>query len=296
MNIGLLDGDKKGRHNFPNLALMKISAWHKLHGDNVEMVFPLQYYDRVYLSKVFDDSISPPLDFKPLTKDLIVGGSGYDLHRNLPDEIEHIYPDYDLYGIRNTAYGFLSRGCPRACPFCIVAEKEGRISKKVADLDEWFKGQKEIVLLDPNILACKECEDLLRQLSDSGARVDFNQGLDARLLTEKKIELLNKVQTKMLHFAWDSMSNSESILKGLELYSKFGAVKNFRLRTVYVLVNFNTSMKENLYRIYTLRELGYSPFVMVYDKANAPREIKRLQRWCNNRFVFRKCLKFEDYQ
>lgn len=289
MKIGLIDVDG---HNFPNLALMKLSAWHKAQGDEVEMAFPLARYDRVYASKVFDSTYSPDIDWQPLTDDYRMGGTGYGLDNKLPDEVEHIMPDYSLYGIKDTAYGFLTRGCPRGCDFCIVAKKEGRASRKVADLREWWNGQKEIKLLDPNILACPDWRDLLGQLADSNAKVDITQGTDIRLMTEEKCEALNKINLKMIHFAWDGNEDLEPLFK------KFSPLLNQkeRNRSVYVLTNFNTTMEWDLHRIYTLRECGYTPYVMIYDKPNAPKEIKRLQGWCNNKIIFRSCNKFEDYQ
>lgn len=294
MKIGLIDVDS---HNFPNLALMKLSAWHKARGDTVEWWWGFGDYDRVYMSKVFTEEYSPDIPEPLNASKIIKGGTGYGMDNRLPEEVEHIYPDYSLYPelTKNIAYGFLSRGCPRGCDFCIVAEKEGRCSKKVADLPEWWNGQKYIKLLDPNTLACKDHIDLLQQLADSGAWVDFTQGVDVRLLTEKNLEALNKVKTKMIHFAWDNMDQSKEVLQGLELYSKRGAIQDRRRRIVYVLTNYNTTMEENLYRIYKLREIGFDPDVRVYDKPNAPREVRMLQRWVNNRVIWGKCARFEDY-
>lgn len=212
MRVGLIDVD--GR-NFPNIALMKISAYCKSLGDAVEWYTPFgERYDVVYVSKVF--SFTPDYDYE-INADLIIrGGTGYAIslidgkeffdkseNTRLPLEIENIFPDYSLYNITDTAYGFLSRGCPRGCSFCIVGRKEGRKSYKVANLNQFWRGQKNIVLCDPNILACKDWKDLLTQLADSKAYVDFNQGLDIRLMTPEKIELLNKIKMREIHFAWD---------------------------------------------------------------------------------------------
>lgn len=164
MNIGLIDVDS---HGWPNLALMKISAYHKRMGDNVERALPMQHYDVVYQSKVFDETYSKDIEWVPDADTIIKGGTGYDLQNKLPDEIEHIMPDYGLYGIKDTAYGFLTRGCPRLDRFCVVPVKEGRCSHKVADLNEWWNGQRKIVLMDPNLLACKDRMELLDQLVES---------------------------------------------------------------------------------------------------------------------------------
>ena len=291
MKIGLIDVDG---HKFPNLALMKLSAWHKAQGDEVEWHWGFGDYDRVYMSKVFDSVYSDDMDEPLNTKELIKGGTGYGLDNKLPEEVEHLMPDYSLYGIEDTAYGFLTRGCPRGCPFCIVAEKEGRKSIKVADLSEFWNGQKNIVLMDPNILGCRDHIDLLGQLADSKAWVDINQGLDARLLTEKNIEVIKKIKAKRIHFAWDLMDQSDSVLRGLKMFS--GMVENMKSRkyVVYVLVNFNTTHEEDLYRVHTLINLGYEPYIMIYNKPTAPKITKHLQRWCNNRFIFHSCT-FAEY-
>lgn len=294
MIVGLIDVDG---HNFPNLALMKISAYHKAKGDTVEWCFPLAHYDIVYQAKVFDNTYSDDIDWIPNTDKLIKGGTGYGLDNTLPYEIEHMYPDYSIYPklTEDKAYGFLTRGCPRGCKFCIVEKKEGRKSYKVADLNEFWNGQKFISLLDPNILACKEHLNLLQQLVDSKAYVDFNQGLDIRFTTEQNIDLLNRIKVKEIHFAWDNAN--DDLVPYFERYKALAKHKpHGTYGTVYCLTNFNSTMEQNLYRIYTLRDLGYDPYVMVYDKPNAPQEIKDLQRWCNNRFIFRSCKRFEDYK
>lgn len=304
MRIGLIDCDGT---KFPNLALMKLSASHKAQGDLVEWYIPFSdRYDRVYISKVI--STSPDYDLAVNASEVIRGGTGYDIKlvdgreiytpsANLPYEVEHIYPDYDLYGIRDTAYGFLTRGCPRGCKFCIVAQKEGRKSIKVANLSEFWSGQKNIVLCDPNILACKDWEELLGQCADSKANIDFNQGLDIRLMSKEKAEAINRCKVKEIHFAWDRYEDKEIVLRNLALYAEYGKLKpHSHNAIVYTIVNFNTSFEQDLERIYTLREMGYWAYIMIYDKAHCDKRYKDLQRWVNNRVIFAKCDKFEDYK
>lgn len=290
MRVGLIDVDG---HNYPNLALMKISAHHKAKGDNVEWWIPLKQYDIVYQAKVFDETYSKDNEYQPLADKVIKGGTGYSLKRNLPDEIEHIYPDYSIYGKTDTAYGFLTRGCPRGCKFCIVGQKEGLKSHKVADLGEFYKGQKYIDILDPNILASEERIELLTQLKRSGGVVNFNQGLDIRLIDNQAIDIINEINLKMLHFAWDNyeFKTYEKLKKHRNQFKFDGR----RLR-VYVLTNFSTTHVQDLERIYKLRELDYDPYVMIYDKPNAPKITRQLQRWVNNKFIFRAVDDFNDYR
>ena len=295
MNVGLIDVDG---HRWPNLALMKLSAWHKARGDTVEWWWGFGAYDRVYMSKVFDTTYSPDIPEPLNTTEVVKGGTGYGLDNRLPEEIEHTTPDWSLYPnlTDGVAYGFLTRGCPRSCPFCIVSRKEGRRSVKVANLSEWWNGQREIKLLDPNLLACPDHPDLLQQLAESGAKVDFTQGLDARLLTSDNIAAINRIKLRGIHFAWDFMKDEGPVLQGLDLYARNAARKpHGDWATVYVLTNYDTTMEENLHRINTLRERSYAPYVMIYDKPNAPQEVRLLQRWCNNRLIFKSEPDFYKY-
>ena len=307
MRIGLIDVDG---HNFPNLALMRISAYHKAKGDEVEWWWTdFFHYDIVYMSKIFSDAYSPDVP-EPLNADKVIkGGTGYcislgedgkehfDESKNvlLPPEVERMFPDYSIYPQFDFAVSMTSRGCPRGCSFCHVAAKEGRCSRKVADVSDFWTpetGKKEIRILDPNITACREKRDLFRQYRETGAMLDFTQGLDIRCLNDEDIEDINHMRLRTLHFAWD---NPKDDLEGK--FRRFA--ERFRRKSnigmVYCLTGYNSTMEENLYRIYTLRDLGYDPYVMVYNKPNASHELINLQRWCNNKIVFKKCPDFRDY-
>ena len=298
-------------HNFPNIALMKLSAYHKKQGDTVEWYDPMfsPDMDIVYMSKVF--SFTDDYMYPIRAKKVVSGGSGYCIetingkeHYNkskdlqLPYEVEHIYPDYSLYpeATKDTAYGYLTRGCPRGCDFCHVEAKEGRKSYKVADLSEFWNGQKNIVLLDPNITACWEWKDLFQQLIDSGAYVDFSQGLDIRLMTEEKAEMIKKIKVKQLHFAWDRYEDKERILPKFKKFKEISGL-DYRKLGVFVLCGFNTDLEQDLERIYTLRDIGYNPYVMIYNKNSLPKGhiLKKLQRYVNNRIIFRTVNSFDDY-
>ena len=237
MRIGLIDVDG---HRFPNLCLMKLSAYHKARGDMVEWHENGKHYDLVYMSRVFTDTYSKDYKGEVKADHIIRGGTGYGLDNKLPYAIEHTHPDYGLYPqFAGTAYGFLSRGCPRGCGFCIVGEKEGRKTKAVADLSEFWSGEKEIKLLDANILACPDWERLIGQLADSRAMVDFTQGIDVRLITPEKVAALNRVKTKILHFAWDNPE--DDLTPYFKKFSELTTVKDKRKRRVYVLTNYGST-------------------------------------------------------
>lgn len=308
MRIGLIDVDG---HNYPNLPLMKLSAWHKAQGDHVEWYSPMfsGHMDKVYMSKVF--SFTPDYEYFIDADEVVKGGSGYCISlvdgkevydrskdNDLPYEIEHIYPDYSLYPkeTKDTAYGFLTRGCPRACDFCHVEAKEGRCSIKVADLSEFWRGQKNIVLCDPNILACPDHMDLLQQLIDSKAKVEFNQGLDIRLVNERNLELLRQIRIDKPHFAYDRYEDKGIVEPKMRMVREItGWNRNNTRPTVFILTNFNTTLEQDIERIQFCRSLEWSPYPMIYDKEHADPVYKRLQRWCNN-FIFWKVPTFEEYK
>lgn len=290
---------------------MKLSAWHKQNGDAVEWYDPIRAltegeYDRVYMSKVF--TFTPDYDNQIYASEIIKGGTGYKPDNmtmeeysksdKLSHEVEYIYPDYNLYGIADTAYGFLTRGCPKGKlhKYCIVSQKEGYCSRKVADLSEFWNGQKNIVLLDPNITACKDCDSLFQQLIDSKALIDFSQGLDMQLMTEEKAELLKQMKIKIVHFALDNWNEYETAIPKFKMFKELTGWDK-RKMGVYVLTNFDTTHEQDLERIYTLRDLGYWPYVMIYEKEKLPKGhiTRKLQRWVNMRSIFETVNDFNDY-
>ena len=294
---------------------MKISAYHKSQGDSVEWYEPLfsGHMDKVYMSKVF--SFTPNYSYYIDADEVVKGGSGYCIsivdgkeefdknkHFDLPEEIEHIYPDYSIYydkipDVIDTAYGFLTRGCQCDCDFCHVAQKEGKCAVKVANLSEFWKGQKNIVLLDPNITACRDWRELFQQLIDSKAWVDFSQGLRIHMMTKEKAEMLKQMKIKQVHFAWDKYEDKDIVVPKFKQFKEITQWDKRKL-SVYVLTNFNTTYEQDLERIYILRELGYWPYVMIYDKEHLPKGhiTRKLQRWVNMRAVFETTPKFEDYK
>lgn len=292
MKIGLVDVDS---HRWPNLCLMKLSAFHKSQGDNVEWWKPDAHYDLVYKSRVFTDTYSKDTVSVTNADHIICGGTGYGPGPNLPDAVEHTRPDYALYPqFPDTAYGFLTRGCPNSCGFCIVSGKEGKRSVQVADLSEFWDGQKEIKLMDANLLACPDHEKLIEQLAASRALVDFSQGLDIRLITPDNVSLLNRVRTKAIHFAWD---NPNVDLTGyFQRFSELTKIRDYRRKKVYVLTNFNSTHEQDLYRVNTLRQMGFDPYVMIYERPMAPPITRHLQRWVNNKRIFRTVDDFTDYE
>ena len=307
MKIGLIDVDSK----IPNLALMKISAYHKSQDDDVEFYNPMFHYDKIYYSKIFNftDDYLYPLNADQVIK----GGSGYDITEKLPDEIENIIPDYQLYPNIDYAMGFTTRGCIRNCEFCIVPKKEGMI-RPVADIYDFWEGQKEIKLLDNNLTAHKHFYKVVQQIIDENISVDFTQGLDIRLMNDKKANLLSQLNLKhnrQIRFAFDDIKDKKIIRKGIETLLSNG-VKYYRIM-FYVLVGFNSTPAEDLERIRILQEYKIDPFVMPYKDINGydtekirkrcgfdnkykyEKYLQQFSRWVNHKGIYR-TVKWEDYK
>ncbi len=292
MKIGLIDVDG---HNFPNLALMKLSAWHKAQGDTVEWAQSFRRYDLLYKSKVFTFSTERP--FLVSADKIITGGTGYrDYSTALPDEIEHTCPDYSLYPEFRAAYGFLTRGCPNRCPWCVVPKKEGAI-RPHAELSEFIADRKEAILLDNNVLASDFGLSQIEEIVRRGIRVDCNQGLDARIIAGNPdiARLLARVKwIRYIRMAYDHAANEEPVMKAIENLKTAG-VKPYRM-FFYVLVK---DIADALKRIEQLRSAGVQPFAQPYrdfDNHTKPSvEQRRLARWCNHKAIFNS-IRFRNYK
>lgn len=292
MKIGLIDIDG---HNFPNLVLMKLSAWHKRIGDIVEWAKSLEHYDLLYKSKVF--TFSTERTFLVTADRIIKGGTGYrDYDTILPDEVEHICPDYSLYPQYSAAYGFLTRGCPNRCPWCVVPRKEGKI-RPHAELSEFLSDRKEAILLDNNVLASDFGLSQIEEIIRRGIRVDFNQGLDARIIAGNPdiARLLSRVKwMSFIRMAYDHAANEEPVMKAIENLKTAG-VKPYRM-FFYVLVK---DVDDALRRIEQLKSAGVQPFAQPYrdfDNYTKPSvEQRRLARWCNHKAIF-KSIEFDHYK
>jgi hypothetical protein len=287
MKTGLVDVDG---HHFPNLALMKIANYHKQNGDTVEWVNHLERYDKVYQSKVF--TFTPDVSTVIQADEIVKGGTGYKMYDELfCDDSE---PDYSIYPQYPHAYGFLTRGCVRHCPWCIVPKKEGHI-RAYRDIETVLQGRKTAILMDNNVLASNHGLQQLEKIADIKCKVDFNQGLDSRLVTNDIAQLLSKIKwIRFLRFACDTTSAVEPLLKAIEKLNRYG-VKNYRI-FVYLLVNDVNEANE---RCRILKKLGVNPFAQTYrdyDKSILPtREQKRFAWYVNQKAVF-KSTDWEDYR
>jgi hypothetical protein len=284
MNILLIDADSK--KGFPNLALMKISAWHKQQGDNVDLIkgindtAPLNHYDKTYISCIFFQNKERVLDYASQFDNVVLGGSGLDLDTRLDHDIEHIMPDYSLYDI-DFSMGFTSRGCIRNCGFCVVPEKEGHIRHNAFVQEFHNLGHKKIVLLDNNFQASPNWQYNLGYINQLGLKVNISQGLDIRLMTDDFAHILAHTKTyswnfktRGLHFAFDDMRYEKDVWRGIDILENAGI--NLRICLFYVLIGYNTTEEEDLYRINALYERGVHPYVMPYNKHKS-----KLTRWVN---------------
>jgi hypothetical protein len=294
MRVGLLQCDGK----YPNLALMKISKFHEDKGDEVTWYDGGLFndlYDRIYASKIFAFTPMPSL---PMEKSFI-GGTGIDFYNRLPEEIEKSDVSYTLYPECNYHIGFSMKGCRFACKFCCVPKKEGRpyVHNTIDEILTNPKGGNRLMLLDNDFFGGQNWRENLARITELKLKVNFNQGLNIRILTQEQADLLakcnfvnSKFNKKYVTFAWDKYKDKELIHKGIDICGKAG-IKPEQMQ-FFVLVGFDTTPEQDLERIMTLKNLGALPFVMPYNKEDNYQ--KKLARWVNNRIIFRS-VKWEDY-
>lgn len=295
MKIGLLAVDS----NYPNLALMKISGWHKSKGDDVQWYNPFDEYDLVYMSKIFSFTEDYGL-YMNNTKEIKRGGTGYDMHIKLPENIEYAIPDYSIYpGInKRTAYGFLTRGCPNKCKWCVVPRKEGEIKPYMDVEDVAIDGRTNLILMDNNILACEYGINQIQKIIDKGYRVDFNQALDARLVTEKTARLLAKVRwIDVIRFGCDTqkqIKECEESMKMIDFYRK-------RPASYLIYAMIGSDFEESLKRISYWRKFKRVRVVaQPFRDVDNPRQVipqwqKDMARWSMRRELYATC-EFKDFE
>ena len=291
MNVAMYDVDSK----IPNLALMKISAHHKAIGDKVEMYQPLfrNVYDKVYASKIFNFSDGSLLD-----EDMVIGGTGHDLLKTLPQEIEGLQPDYSLYNYPHSI-GFTMRGCRLKCSFCVVPKKEGK-PKSYNTIDEIWQQRDSnfIMLLDNDFFGNPEWKDRTEEIKEFKLKVNFSQGLNIRNLKDDQAEALASVNfrnshdtSKQVTFAWDDPRHEKLIHKGIKRMVDAG-VKPYQM-AFYVLIGYHSTEEEDLHRVETLRGYGCDPYVMPYNKFDEYQ--KKFARWVNHKAIF-KTVAWADYK
>lgn len=303
--IGLIDVDSK----IPNLALMKISSYYKGLGEDVQFVQPDKQYEKIFASAIFTRSRHECEKLIDMYGDKIqVGGTGWDLNKVLPDDIEYIKPDYDIYSaeeiasrmrgimtkerklkkateIVNAGMGFSSRGCVRECGFCFVPKKEGKF-KNVAEIKDLINPKSNVLILhDNNLTADPHCIEKLHEIRDRKLIVDINQGCDVRLVNDNIAKALSEVKhLRSVHYAWDLMGFENQVMEGIATLSKY--IKPYK-HMCFMLVGFNTTFEEDLYRFRKLRELKVDPFVMIYNQKNDIK-LKHFARWVNSR-IYKSC-------
>lgn len=295
MNIGLLPVDS----NYPNLALMKISAWHKQQGDCVEWYNPFNRYEKLYMAKVFSFT-EDYLQYITNADIIEKGGTGYDIKKMLPPEIDRMQPDYSIYTSidSKSAYGFLTRGCPNKCKWCCVPAKEGDIAPYM-DIEEIaIEGRKNIILMDNNVLASDYGLEQIEKIVRLGLRVDFNQGLDARLVTDDIAKMLSKVKwIKRIRFGCDTPGQIAECERATALIDKHGYKGEYFFYCI-LLDDFN----ESFARVNHWRDKGgrFLVHCQPYRDLNNPHQVipqwqKDLAGWADKKWVFRSC-EFKDFE
>lgn len=287
--IALHDSDYTG---FPNYALMKLSAYHKAQGDHVEWWIPMVKYDRVYSSKIFTFSPEDPM----LPPDTIKGGTGYGILDELPPEVDAMFPDYSLYPDCDHAIGFLTRGCIRKCPWCIVPKKEGMIRAYRSWREVKHPDCRDIVFMDNNVLASEWGLEQMEDMIGENVRIDFNQGMDARLITPEVAEIISKLKwIRSVRMSCDTDAMLDTVLEKIDLLKRHGT-KPYKV-FVYLLVQDIVSAER---RAVALRNAGVDVFAQPYrdfeNSVEPTRQMKDLARWVNHKAIFNSVDSFADYK
>lgn len=287
--IGLHDSDKTG---FPNLALMKLAAYYKQQGHDVDWWIPLEQYDRVFSSKVF--TFTPEEQMLP--ECTVKGGTGYGIMDTLPEFIDRIQPDYTIYPAVKHAIGFLTRGCIRNCPWCIVPKKEGKIAPYMDWHDIKRSDSRDIVFMDNNVLAHPHGLSQIQSMIGENVRVDFNQGLDARLITKDVAEMLAKLKwIRFIRMSCDTDAIVPEVTNAIDRLKHFGT--NPGRIFVYLLVQDIPSAER---RARWLRDAGAEVFAQPYrdfeNNIEPSKEQRDFARWVNHKAIFKTVERFADYR
>lgn len=287
--IGLHDSDRTG---FPNYALMKIAAYYKQHGEQVAWWNPMERFDAVYSSKVFTFTPEEPM----LPRDTVKGGTGYGIMDELPPEIDAMQPDYSLYPSCDHAIGFLTRGCIRKCPWCVVPRKEGMVRAYRTWQEIKRHDSRDIVFMDNNVLACDHGLEQIESMIGQKVRVDFNQGLDARLITPEVAEMLARLKwIRFIRMSCDTDAMLDTVMTAIDRLGKCGA-KPWRVFT-YLLVQDIPSAER---RAITLRKAGVNVFAQPYrdfeNHVEPTQEQRDFARWVNRKEIFKTVPTFADYR
>lgn len=288
----------------PNLALMKISSYHKDLGDEV-FLNECEKPNKVYISSLYSWEKAKVETLLKKYPEAQVGGTGWDLKKELPAEIEMAKPDYDLYSIKNVyermrgisskesklskaetivkaGLGFTSRGCIRNCKFCVVPKKEGKFRQESEIKDLLNPRSNTLILLDNNLTADPYIIPKLQEIRDRNLTVDITQGIDIRLITPEIARALSEVKhLRSIHYAWDLMENEREILKNIRILSRY--IKTYR-HMCFVLIGFNTTFEEDMYRYRKLSEIGIKPYIMPYNNIYPSVQHHHFARWINSRY------------
>lgn len=292
MRIGLLAVDS----SYPNLALMKIAAHHKALGDSVEWYNHIDHYDKLYMAKVF--TFTPDYGYYINADCAERGGTGYDLQKVLSPEIDRLQPDYSLYPQIDdrTAYGFLTRGCPNRCRWCIVPKKEGNITPYMDVGEIAINGRNNLILMDNNILASDYGLEQIEKIVRLRLKVDFNQGLDARLVADDIARLLAKVKwIKRIRFGCDTPRQIAECERAIGLLDKHGYKGEYFLYCI--IIDFNESFQRiNHWRTNKRVIVHAQP----YRDLNNPHQIipqwqKDMAHWADRKELYHSC-EFKDFE